>query len=936
MIKEIWCMMHSHLDVGYTHPQPLLMELQVDYLNQAMALVEKTRDYPEESRFCWTIEANCVLEKWLETADEGQIAKLKGWIEQGRLCVTALPMHTTPGCNARELVDALAAKGRLERALGITIRTAINHDVNGQPWPLGGLLLDCGVDFYLTGINIHFGGIPFPRPMFFDWKMADGRKLRTFLGEHYSLFSQFMFTHEHSTARMHEGVQEYVKRLEENHYPYEFAFLTATNPPLYDNNCPDLELADLIRHYNEEGHAVKIRIVTADMLRERVLAQKGQTVPEYAGDWTDYWNFGSASTARETRVSRLAKHTLQKAEFFECLADKTDAHYESVKWECRKNILLYDEHTWGASGSVREPDSPETASQLVHKQEMAYTAADLSGYLLGNRVEALNGNPWQSNGLFGITLTNTCGVEQIVRVRYPKGFRDGGRQLSALRSKGYVPYLEEGGEMEDAGWVKIAPFTHLEFSFEELDKMAQSAQKTDWAKLEALGQSAELMPENGACTREENLFAIKEGCVETPYYRVFFDEGTGRIRQVYAKELGKYILNEKSGYFLFDPVRETVDETQNPAERATLFPRDVELGNRSISQWNHNWKAKRERAACAQGCADAHGTGAGTSVWQLKQENGAVTFSFELCLPGTRRMHQEITFYACQPNIRMEVSFYKEAVYLPESIYFAVPLSMEGGWQCSYDTAGEVVKLDEEQLGNVCRDWVTVDGAVALYDGRKAVTLACPDAPLVQVGGFHFGQENKGIAREENPLLLAWAMNNYWDTNFCANQQGAVKLAYELNVHEAFRERMLWEDGVHATQPVVIGALVDESAKNTAAYNMAEGISAEECCCGVAKNPAGRTLLAVEAAKNAAVILLSLYPAADGTGIYAMAKNLRDEPELLTLRVDDFPVACAVLETPCGKAKGNVKVEGDKVYLVMPARALQLLKITKKQAEFPV
>ena len=33
---------------------------------------------------------------------------------------------------------------------------------------------------------------------------------------------------------MHEGVTEYVGRLGEMGYPYEFAFLTATNPPLYD------------------------------------------------------------------------------------------------------------------------------------------------------------------------------------------------------------------------------------------------------------------------------------------------------------------------------------------------------------------------------------------------------------------------------------------------------------------------------------------------------------------------------------------------------------------------------------------------------------------------------------------------------------------------------------------------------------------------------
>lgn len=187
-------------------------------MDQALELIEATRNYPEETQFRWTVEANYVLKQWLKTAAPEKKEQLKQYIKDGHICVTALPMHTTPGADAREMIYMLSELKDLEKELDTKIHIGLNHDVDGQPWTIGQVMLDCGIDFYLTGINVHFGGLPFPRPYFFKWEMPDGRTLPSFLGEHYSLFSQYAFTWEKSTARMEEGLTEHARWLEGRGY----------------------------------------------------------------------------------------------------------------------------------------------------------------------------------------------------------------------------------------------------------------------------------------------------------------------------------------------------------------------------------------------------------------------------------------------------------------------------------------------------------------------------------------------------------------------------------------------------------------------------------------------------------------------------------------------------------------------------------------------
>ncbi|MCL6446458.1 MAG: hypothetical protein K6T83_23930, partial [Alicyclobacillus sp.] len=346
-IEEVLVLHHSHLDVGYTHPQPVVWRLQADYLDQVIEYAEQTADWPEECRFHWTCEATAPLIRWLDEAPSRQVDRFIELARRGQVDVAALPMHTTPLCDAEQLVRLLYPVRALRERTGLPIRVAISHDVNGQPWPLASVLLDAGVDVYLTGINIHFGGIPMTRPRAFRWRAPDGRTLRSFLGEHYSLFTQITQSWREDVELAAEGLYRYLSRLERQGYPYDFVCLTATNVPMLDNTPPDPHLPRLIRAWNEQGRMPRLRLVTADMVRARILALPDERVPEVAGDWTDYWNFGAGSSAAETRLNRRTKHLLQTAEWIAAVSGWSSLRARESAAEAWNQVNLYDEHTWG-------------------------------------------------------------------------------------------------------------------------------------------------------------------------------------------------------------------------------------------------------------------------------------------------------------------------------------------------------------------------------------------------------------------------------------------------------------------------------------------------------------------------------------------------------------------------------------------------------------
>ena len=281
-IKEVLVLHHSHTDIGYTHPQLILWELQNRFIDEALDLCEATQDWPEESRVRWTCEVTAVLLNWLDNASPEQIKRFKKLVAAGQISAGAMYYNVTPLYSGAQLASTIEPIRWLREEFGLPMKTAINQDVNGLPWPITQILLDAGVELLIMGINVHYGGYPLHRPLAFRWRGSDGRDLLAFNGEHYNGFTRELRIAEGTTDAMEKGLDAYWKRIGEN-YPHDFLYLTATHSRFCDNNPPEPALAELIRKWNEEGRQPVIRYATPEMLAERIRRQPAERSPFMRG-----------------------------------------------------------------------------------------------------------------------------------------------------------------------------------------------------------------------------------------------------------------------------------------------------------------------------------------------------------------------------------------------------------------------------------------------------------------------------------------------------------------------------------------------------------------------------------------------------------------------------------------------------------------------------
>ena len=876
MIREILVLHHSHLDVGYTHSQPIVWEIQREFIDQALDLLTSTADWPPLSRPKWTCEVTAPLLRWADSAGENELERFQSFLDQGRIGISAMQYNTTPLCSAEVLSRQIGPVRGLRSRFGARIRTAIQHDVNGVPWPLADMLIDAGIELLIMAVNADHGHAVSPRPGVFLWIAPSGRHLLVMNGNAYTMFDQILRTWDNSVAGMRNGLSEYGVHLERIGYPHDFLYLTTTNPPeAWDNSPPNPWVARLIREWNDAAGDPPIRYVTPEDLLERLRRLQLAALPVLRGDWTDFWSFGNGSTAYETAVSRRARFTLEAAELLrtartsgEGAPGGKDQHPRRVNENAWDKLALFCEHTW--THWDPRPENPPARAQSQLKGAFAHEARELAEYRLIDELETLAGNGHQSAKATHVLVVNTTSRARSVVVRLPPAWLAAGKHLRAQR---FTWALQREGREKGAAYgpVDLLPF--------------------GWKRIRV----DELAPAQPSSSLRQRDGRGNEGLIESPFHTVTYDRSTGRVTGVRDTRLGWDVM-APGGPGFFDMVRERPDPGVD-GSRDAIYQRDLEKEKLDQPCWKTDWVAERQGTSKTLSCV-------------VSRDEDSITLERSLAAPGVDLLRQKITLRSDSDAIELEATLHKRDSTDPEGMYFTFPLDLPAGWRCHFDTAGVPVELDAEQLPGSCKGWMSVDTAIALHAPGRCATLVCPDSTLVQPGGFFFGRLLNEVPRDSRPLLLAWPLNNYWNTNFPLSQPGLVRLRYGFLTSGVFNAASCLTRAQELIKAPIVhpSFTADGPARGALASGSSEG-----------------RLLVVEA--DPAVLVDHVKRAEDGRGVVVRLVNLGEAETVARIRPGGAPAvrawACGTLEDD----RREIPVVQGVAHVTLPPRLLTLTRL---------
>lgn len=756
---EVYFLSHSHVDIGFTHKQDDVEKLQWRNFEKAIELAEKTKDYPDGSRYKWNTEGTWAVEGYLKNASPEKKQQFIDAVKKGWIGIDALYGNQLTGLQREEeMINNPRYALSLNETYGLDINSAMISDVPGYSWGIVESLAQNGIKYFSSGPNhmphLPHGGYQVGHSMEtwgdvpFYWTSASGKQKILF----WMTIHGYSWFHDWSIDILSKSdgyaVLNFLNELDQKKYPYDMVQLRYTVGN--DNGPPDATMPDFIKQWNETYAYPKLRIATTTEMMEEFEKRYAGKLPTFTGDLTPYWEDGAASSALETGINRKTADQLVQAETLSAMLGEKNNTINRFDDPWR-NVILFSEHTWGANISKSQPESEFTKSLWSVKQGFALNAEKESNSLLNEALQTLRS---KTNPAEAFQVVNTTSWNRTNLVTLPASWNLSDTYITDDTGKKVASQ-----QLTNGSWVFVASDIPALSSRKYFLKKGKQKSKTTPAPsgytISNGAINVTLDSKNGDITainfkNGPNLVDPNDTLGFNAYWY------GGVVKENLSKQTGATLKVVEHGNVL------TRIQVVSSAAGAVSLTREIQLVNGLDEIYLTNIVDKKNIV-----------------------ENENVRFSFPFNLPNSQ--------------VRIDIPWATTKLDQDQL----------AGANKNFYSVQRWVDLSNEYSGVTLAPIEAPMLEIGDMNGQKWMTDMAI-RPWIK-------------KYEPSNRLFSWVMNNVWFVNYKASQEGMIPFNYVLKPHGVYNEFATKKFGIEQTQPLLVVPVAKATETIKPIVSMQEG-----------------------------------------------------------------------------------------------------------------
>ena len=724
----------NHTDIGYTDLQERCLEIHRENLDAAVKRLATRPDYR------WTAECALQVISYVENrSPEAADALLKA-IRDGKVGWSVLFANLLTGLLDHETAARMVhPAGRLAKDRGLTYAVAQLTDVPGQTNTFPMILAASGVKYLATGPNPERALPLLPPdqaaenrlagsdwtayPQLYWWEGPDGSRVLHCRNYRYGDASRFGF--DADADEMGRRLSDWLLGnpvFQSPEWPYDIALLYGAS--LWDNSLADERMVANLDAYGRRYQFPRIVPGRAEDFFREVERRWGPKLPVRRGDTGLYWEDGAASTAAELAWFRRAQLAARATGLLALWDDRVESEDE------------------GKAGRI--------------------TARATERRAMWRELLLFGEHTWGAD----VSVTDPDARQTVAQWAYKRRFLEGGAAAaenqvadallrmghSAPQGRGRLVFNAANWERTDVTRVPGGAGKSLSAGDSELPTVdLEDGDALLLARaIPPLGYLALREADRGPRPPSDDGETSDAAAGE---FKVKVDAATGALQSLQGPD-GK--------------------ERVKPSPWGGVNQLVYVKGGLHSALWT--WWDRRELGTAPQ--LDVTQAKL-TRARRQKLPGIGVRLVAERQLVGFSSIVSTVTLYDDLPWIDIENRLVKTPTLEKEALYVAFPFAFTQPTVEVEVPLGRMTVEKDQQPGS-CRDWFCHSHWVWLHEGNDGVLWSGPDTPLFTLNDLVRGEWRRKIAPDGT--LFAYAMNNYWHTNYAARQGGDYTCRFRLSL----------------------------------------------------------------------------------------------------------------------------------------------------------